>query len=93
MPSCKDCMHWVEGRKGNMKRTGQCRRHAPKPDTSGGAVIETQWPITLEDDSCAEFATAAPAKAATAKQSAGEDAAPKRTPRKTSKGGAARTTR
>jgi len=91
MPSCKDCKHWIEGRKGNMKRTGQCRRHAPKPNTSGGAVIETQWPITLEDDSCAEFATAATAEVET--QSSEPVAPPKRSPRKTGKGGTARTTR
>lgn len=55
MASCKDCKHWLPGRQGNMKMAGECRRHAPRPETSGAAVTETQWPVTLEDSGCAEF--------------------------------------
>lgn len=55
MAFCKDCKHWLPRRQGNMKVAGECRRHAPRPETSGAAVTETQWPVTLEDSGCAEF--------------------------------------
>lgn len=53
--TCANCSRWRFVRQGNAKRAGECRRHAPGPATGGGAVVEAQWPITLEDDVCGDF--------------------------------------
>lgn len=94
MALCKGCKHWLPRRQGNMKQAGECRRHAPRPETSGAAVTETQWPVTLEDSGCAEFEAgkapkpdAAPSEAqpAAAAAAASASPAPKRTGKRKAK--------
>ncbi len=95
MSTCEKCQHWCFVRQGNVKRAGTCRRNAPRPVEGGGPVIETQWPITLEDDGCSEFAAVEGKVAAVEEPFANVPAAGDgvRSPRKTAKGGKARKTR
>ncbi len=103
-PVCEGCKHWRLFRQGTNKRAGHCRRYAPAASTSGGPMAPAQWPVTLEDDSCADYAAAAPSEAkaeegrvdvgavdvATTEHAPG---AAKRTARRTQKGGGSRKTR
>tara|TARA_R100001086_G_scaffold200100_1_gene116324 strand:- start:855 stop:1154 length:300 start_codon:yes stop_codon:yes gene_type:complete len=93
--TCSACRHWSFSRQGNSKRAGHCRRHAPRPVETGGPVTDTQWPVTLEDDGCAEFVDASQRMAIEPDVEAAEPAQdkPVRTPRATSKGGKSRKTR
>tara|TARA_R110002073_G_scaffold120601_2_gene262654 strand:- start:5244 stop:5534 length:291 start_codon:yes stop_codon:yes gene_type:complete len=96
MTTCANCSHWRFARQGNVKSAGECRRHAPQPSITGGAVVETQWPITLEDDSCAEF-KGAPVNQKSALEAAdttpASDPTPMRMPRQTTQGGKRRNKR
>lgn len=96
---CSGCKHWALERQGNTKKAGRCKRYAPRVETSGGPVSESQWPITLEDNSCSEFDRSTPHEVVqgvpVADPRADDTAAKpaKRTPRKTAKGGKGRATR
>ncbi len=97
MSTCAECKHWRLARQGNAKRAGACHRNAPRPVEGGGPVVEAQWPITLEDDGCSEFAeraeVSAPSASRPTEPAVKAASGAVRTPRKTAKAGKSRKTR
>lgn len=55
MSTCAVCKNWKFARQGNTLRAGHCHRNSPIPSTGGEPVTETQWPITLETNTCGDF--------------------------------------
>ena len=51
--TCRTCEFWLECPPTLPPRTGQCLRHAPRPNTSG-VLQMTHWPTTAAGNWCGE---------------------------------------